>query len=94
MSLEAVIAWVLTGMLAGALMTTFLPGRGYGSRMDILLGVVGACLGGLATSSWTVGAAGLPLSVFSAVAGAVVLTKLARNWPGRTAAGPAVQRQW
>jgi uncharacterized membrane protein YeaQ/YmgE (transglycosylase-associated protein family) len=81
MMVEGVIVWVLTGLVAGLLTTQFMPRGGYGITVDILLGVVGACLGGFAVNFSLPGQAGLPGTILAALVGAIVLTHLVRSLP-------------
>jgi uncharacterized membrane protein YeaQ/YmgE (transglycosylase-associated protein family) len=43
---QSVIAWVIIGLIAGWLAGTVSRGRGFGCIADIILGMVGAVLGG------------------------------------------------
>ena len=70
-----VISWIVLGLIAGYIASTLVNNRGEGLPMDIVLGIVGAVIGG-----WlfhTFGAAGVTgfnlWSVMVAVVGAVVL---------------------
>jgi uncharacterized membrane protein YeaQ/YmgE (transglycosylase-associated protein family) len=46
-----IIGWILAGLIAGALAGRISRGRGYGCLGDIVVGLVGALIGG-----WVVGA--------------------------------------
>jgi uncharacterized membrane protein YeaQ/YmgE (transglycosylase-associated protein family) len=83
---EGVIVWVLSGFIAGLLTTELLPGRSYGVATTVVLGVIGAFVGGFAVSFGLPGQAGLPGTILAALAGAIVLTQLARALPGRSPA--------
>jgi len=41
------LAWLIAGLMAGWLAGQVMKGRGYGVRGDIVVGIVGAFLGGL-----------------------------------------------
>ena len=41
-------AWVIIGLLAGAIAGMLVRGRGYGCLMDIAVGILGAFIGGFA----------------------------------------------
>jgi uncharacterized membrane protein YeaQ/YmgE (transglycosylase-associated protein family) len=43
---QSVIAWVIIGLIAGWLAGTVSRGRGFGCIADIILGMVGAVIGG------------------------------------------------
>jgi uncharacterized membrane protein YeaQ/YmgE (transglycosylase-associated protein family) len=45
-----VLSWILIGLLAGAIASHLVRGRGYGCLLDIVVGVLGAFLGGLLVS--------------------------------------------
>ena len=42
-----IIAWLVVGLIAGWLAGLFMRGRGYGMVWDIILGLIGAFVGGL-----------------------------------------------
>jgi uncharacterized membrane protein YeaQ/YmgE (transglycosylase-associated protein family) len=46
----SVFAWLLAGLVAGAIAGRITRGRGYGCCQDIVLGLIGAFLGGLIVS--------------------------------------------
>ena len=82
MTLEvpSILAWSLVGMLTGAIAAQFLTGRGYGMGGDIGVGILGALVGGLLLSLLGLhGQGGLVASTGAAFAGAVLLTRLARD---------------
>ena len=83
---EGVIVWVLSGFIAGLLTTQFMSARSYGIEGNLVLGVIGAFVGGFAVSFGLPGQAGLPGTILAALAGAIVLTLLARTVPGRSLA--------
>lgn len=68
------IAWIILGLIAGFVGSKLVNRQGEGLFMDIILGVVGAMLGGwLFTRFGAQGVTGLNLySIFVAVIGAVV----------------------
>jgi uncharacterized membrane protein YeaQ/YmgE (transglycosylase-associated protein family) len=47
-----VIAWLVIGLLAGAIAGRLAQGRGYGCLGDIILGLIGAFIGGLIVSAF------------------------------------------
>jgi uncharacterized membrane protein YeaQ/YmgE (transglycosylase-associated protein family) len=70
-----VIAWIFVGLIAGAIAGRLAVGRGFGCLGDIVLGLVGALVGGLVISSFV---SGKPVEGFLgttgvAIAGAVIL---------------------
>ena len=70
-----VLQWIVLGLLAGFIASKLVNKRGEGVVMDILLGVVGAVIGGwLFRALGTAGATGFNLwSLVVAVVGAVAL---------------------
>jgi uncharacterized membrane protein YeaQ/YmgE (transglycosylase-associated protein family) len=80
-----IIVWVVVGLVAGWLAGQLMKGSGYGIIGDLVLGLVGAFVGG-----WLFGAiapsaepGGLLGSIVVATIGAVVLIFLARLLGGR-----------
>jgi uncharacterized membrane protein YeaQ/YmgE (transglycosylase-associated protein family) len=45
------IAWIIVGLLAGAIAARVVAGRGFGCIADIVVGVAGAIIGGFLLSS-------------------------------------------
>jgi uncharacterized membrane protein YeaQ/YmgE (transglycosylase-associated protein family) len=70
-----ILAWIVLGLVAGFIGSKIVNKRGEGLLLDILLGVVGAVVGGwLAGFFGLAGVTGLNLySIVIAVAGAVVV---------------------
>jgi uncharacterized membrane protein YeaQ/YmgE (transglycosylase-associated protein family) len=79
MTLETVLLWAVVGLIAGWLASAVVGG-GYGVIGDIVVGVVGAFLGGLLFKELAIKVpfAGLPGTIFVAFVGAVVLLVLFR----------------
>ncbi|HLZ28890.1 MAG TPA: GlsB/YeaQ/YmgE family stress response membrane protein [Chloroflexota bacterium] len=78
------IAWIVIGLVAGWLAGQFMRGGGYGVVGDIVLGIIGAFVGGLIFSLVLPGThAGLVGSTVVAFMGAVVLIALTRAFTGR-----------
>ena len=69
------LAWIVLGLLAGFIGSKIVNRKGEGIVLDILLGIVGAIIGGwLFRSFGATGVSGLNLySLFVAVLGSVVL---------------------
>ena len=74
MTLETVLLWAVVGLIAGWLASAVMGG-GYGVIGDIVVGVVGAFVGGFLFRELhvTVPFAGMPGTIFVAFIGAVVL---------------------
>jgi uncharacterized membrane protein YeaQ/YmgE (transglycosylase-associated protein family) len=79
------ILFILIGLIAGALAGRVVSGHGYGVPGDIVVGIVGAFLGGWIFATFLgVGGGGFFLSLFMAFVGAVALLWLIRLIvPGR-----------
>jgi uncharacterized membrane protein YeaQ/YmgE (transglycosylase-associated protein family) len=73
--LMGIICWIVLGLVAGFLASSIVNGRGDGTGLDIVLGIVGALVGGwLFNAFGTAGVTGFNLwSLFVAMIGAVVL---------------------
>lgn len=79
------LLFILIGLIAGALAGRVLSGHGYRVAGDIVVGVVGAFLGGWIFATFLgVGGGGFFISLFIAFVGAVALLWLIRLIvPGR-----------
>lgn len=83
----SIIAWIILGLIAGWLAGVLVRGAGYGVIGDIVLGIVGALVGGWITSALLgVDVSGFNLeSLLIAVFGAIVIILIGRLISGRTA---------
>ena len=79
---QSVIAWVIIGLIAGWLAGKVSRGRGFGCIADIILGMVGAILGGWIFSKLNIQGGGLLFSIAAATVGAVILVEIARIFSG------------
>jgi len=79
MSVETILIWMAIGLVAGWLASRVL-GSGYGIIGDIVLGIVGAFLGGLMFRNLHIRTpfTGVASTIFVAFVGAVVLLLLMR----------------
>ena len=78
---HGIIAWIIIGIVAGWLTGKLMKGSGYGVFMDMVIGLIGALIGGYISSSLGLGTAadnGMIVSIGIAVVGAVILTGLLR----------------
>lgn len=78
---HGLIAWIIIGVIAGWLTGKLMKGSGYGFFMDMIVGLVGALIGGFVSSHLGfggVGQHGLIFSILIAVIGAVILTVVLR----------------
>ena len=74
------LAWLIVGLVAGVLASLVMGGTGYGLVGDIIIGIVGAFVGGWIFSALGVASplGGLPGTILVAFIGAVVLLFLLR----------------
>ncbi|HEY7200638.1 MAG TPA: GlsB/YeaQ/YmgE family stress response membrane protein [Candidatus Dormibacteraeota bacterium] len=84
MALEpgGIIAWIIVGLIAGWLAGVVMKGGGYGLVGDLIVGLVGALLGGFLASFFISGSVGLIGSIIVAFIGAVVLIAILRAVTG------------
>jgi uncharacterized membrane protein YeaQ/YmgE (transglycosylase-associated protein family) len=79
---RTVIGWLLVGLIAGWLAGKVSHGRGFGCIANILIGLVGAFLGGWIFTKLGIFGGGLLYSIAAATLGAVVLVSIARLFAG------------
>jgi uncharacterized membrane protein YeaQ/YmgE (transglycosylase-associated protein family) len=79
MAFETILVWLLVGAIAGSLAGMVIKGSNYGMIGDIIVGIIGAFVGG-----WLLPGVGLNLGaglvsvVFSATIGAIALLLVLR----------------
>jgi uncharacterized membrane protein YeaQ/YmgE (transglycosylase-associated protein family) len=81
MMVHGIIAWIIIGVIAGWLTGKLMKGSGFGFLMDMVVGIVGALIGGFISSHLGLGGIGqhgLIMSIVIAVIGAVILTWIVR----------------
>jgi uncharacterized membrane protein YeaQ/YmgE (transglycosylase-associated protein family) len=81
--MEGFIVWIIVGAVAGFLASKVLTGKGMGLLFDILVGIIGAFVGG-----WLAGLAGIAVTniivqVVVAFVGAMILLVVFRALTGR-----------
>jgi len=84
----SIIAWIVVGLVAGWLAGMVMKGGGYGVIGDIIVGIVGALLGGF-LAAWLFGVQDAVnginiISIVTAFLGAIVLIAVVRALPGRS----------
>ena len=84
----SILGWIILGLIAGWLAGVLVKGSGYGVVGDIILGILGALVGGAITSTLMgVDITGFNLeSLLVAVLGAIVVIFIARLISGSRAA--------
>lgn len=78
---HGIIAWIIIGVIAGWLTGKLMKGSGYGFFIDMIVGLVGAIIGGFIASHLGIappGQQGMIISILIAVVGAVILTWFVR----------------
>ncbi len=77
---HGIIAWIIIGIIAGWITGKLMSGGGYGAIMDMVVGLIGALVGGFIMSHLfgVAASGGWIYSIIVAVVGAVLLTFLLR----------------
>ena len=86
---HGIIAWIVIGLIAGWLTGKLMKGSGFGALMDMVVGLIGALIGGFLSSHLGLGGVGehgLIASILIAVVGAVILTLILRLVTGNRSA--------
>jgi len=78
----SIIGWILIGLLAGWLTGKITRGRGFGCFGNVILGLVGAVIGGWVFSRLGIEFLGFFGSLAAATVGAVLLVSVARLFAG------------
>ena len=83
----AILAWIIIGLIAGALAKLIMPGDDPGGIIvTILIGIAGAFVGGFLTRLIGLGQGGLIWTIIVATVGAIILLAIYRMLAGgRTA---------
>ncbi len=76
------ISWIVIGLLAGWIAGHLTRGRGFGCVVDIILGLIGAVVGGWIFTRLGIVALGFWGSLAAATVGAVLLVAIARLFAG------------
>jgi uncharacterized membrane protein YeaQ/YmgE (transglycosylase-associated protein family) len=76
--LMSFIWWIIVGLIAGWAAGKIMRGGGYGPLMDIVLGIVGAVVGGWLLGAFGIHAGGLIGTIVVAIVGAIFLIWLSR----------------
>ncbi len=81
---HSLIGWILIGLIAGWLTGKITRGAGFGCIANVILGLIGALLGGWIFSALGLWGGGFIYSLAAATVGAVVLVSAARFLFGST----------
>jgi uncharacterized membrane protein YeaQ/YmgE (transglycosylase-associated protein family) len=79
---QGLFAWPLLGLVAGWLAGKLSRGRGYGCITDIILGLIGAVIGGWIFTKLGIFGGGFIYSLAAATLGAVVLVSIVHLFTG------------
>jgi uncharacterized membrane protein YeaQ/YmgE (transglycosylase-associated protein family) len=79
----SLLGWLLIGLIAGWLAGKIARGQGFGCITDIVLGLVGAVLGGWLFVKLGILGGGLIYSLAAATVGAVIIVAIAHLFSGR-----------
>ncbi len=74
----SISGWIIIGLIAGWLAGKISRGRGFGCLADIILGLIGALLGGWIFTKLGIFGGGFLFGLAAATVGAVVLVSVAR----------------
>jgi uncharacterized membrane protein YeaQ/YmgE (transglycosylase-associated protein family) len=77
------LGWIIIGLLAGWIAGHLTRGRGFGCIADIILGLIGAVIGGWIFTGLGITTWGFWGSLAAATLGAVLLVAFARLFAGR-----------
>src|SRR5262249_18184444 len=77
-AMGGLLYWIIVGLVAGFLAGKVMKGGGYGVLMDIVLGMLGAIVGGWLFGMLGISAGGLIGGILVAFSGAVILIWLTR----------------
>jgi uncharacterized membrane protein YeaQ/YmgE (transglycosylase-associated protein family) len=81
-SSRGLIGWLIIGLLAGWIAGHLTRGRGFGCMVDVILGLIGAVVGGWIFTKLGIALWGFWGSLAAATVGAVVLVAIARLFAG------------
>lgn len=81
-ALNGWFAWIAVGLLAGWLAGKITRGRGFGCIVNVLLGLIGAVIGGWIFTRLGVVALGFFGSLAAATVGAILLVAIGRLFAG------------
>lgn len=77
--IAGLIWWIVVGLVAGWAAGKIMKGSGYGTLMDIALGIVGGVVGGFLLGLLGIHGEGLIGSIVVAIVGAVFVVWLSRR---------------
>ncbi|HTX15518.1 MAG TPA: GlsB/YeaQ/YmgE family stress response membrane protein [Candidatus Baltobacteraceae bacterium] len=81
-SSRGLISWIILGLIAGWIAGHLARGRGFGCIVDVILGLIGAVIGGWIFTRLGITAVGFLGSLAAATVGAILLVLIARLFAG------------
>lgn len=84
MELGAIVVWIIVGLVAGFLASKVVSGHGMGLIWDIVVGILGAFVGGWLASLVGIAVTNILVQVVVAFVGAVILLIIFRAITSRT----------
>ena len=83
---HSILGWIVIGIVAGWITGKIMKGSGFGWLMDMVIGLIGAVIGGAIFNALGYGGPGehgLIVSILISTIGAVILTLLIHLFTGR-----------
>ncbi|HEX4076034.1 MAG TPA: GlsB/YeaQ/YmgE family stress response membrane protein [Candidatus Acidoferrales bacterium] len=81
-SMHGFIGWIIIGLVAGWIAGHLSRGRGFGCLVDVILGLIGAVIGGWIFTRLGISMMGFWGSLAAATVGAILLVLIARLFAG------------
>lgn len=81
-SSRGLLAWIIIGLIAGWIAGVITRGHGFGCLVNVILGLIGAVIGGWIFTKLGIAAFGFWASLAAATVGAVVLVAIGRLFAG------------
>lgn len=83
MELGSIVVWIIVGLIAGFLASKVLSGHGMGLLWDIVVGILGAFVGGWLASLVGISVSNILMQIIVAFVGALILLFIFRAVAGR-----------
>jgi len=89
-----ILWWIIVGLIAGWATGKIMRGAGYGTIVDIVIGIAGAIIGGwIMQALGFAGQGGMIYTILVAIGGAVILTLVYRLIVGERGSGDSNLRR-
>ena len=83
MTIGSIVVWIIVGLIAGFLASKVISGHGMGLIWDIVVGILGAFVGGWLASLMGIAVTNILVQIIVAFVGAVILLMIFRAVAGR-----------